>query len=187
MIIIGPMSVPIPVATNIIRVMDAAFTEKRHSDRTNTGGRNHEMLSYSLRSTATSHSLRQTVHGFQNLTTIYSSCGVLGKRNRIQEREKAWSRIKQSVSYLPRQTFQTINRRNLLGRDDILKRMYVAMVIQKWEKMTAYTPAPQPVQGPDGSIGCLLVYNTLKALRAAHPKIRHLTIRPNDPSSNGHA
>lgn len=66
------------------------------------------------------------------------------------------------------------------------------MCLQEWAKMTghmetAYTvkegkrhlvggPYQGPLIGPDDSIGCLLVYDTLTALRKAHGRKMKYTI-----------
>lgn len=55
--------------------------------------------------------------------------------------------------------------------------LYVAMRLQRWDKLTAHIPFPVEVQPVCNSDGMLLVYKTLKQLRASEPKgTRHLKI-----------
>lgn len=61
------------------------------------------------------------------------------------------------------------------------KIVYVVMDLWKWEQLKAHTPFPMPVQPLDGSFGFMLVYRTLKELKANMPKgvtYKKMVMRP---------
>lgn len=57
-----------------------------------------------------------------------------------------------------------------------MKHKYVCMKYQHWANMEALTPARQPVKGPGRSTGCLLVYDTLAALKLDHPDAEYVKV-----------
>ena len=60
-----------------------------------------------------------------------------------------------------------------------MKHKYVAMKLQRWENLTAWTPAQQRIAGIGKSIGILLVYNNKRDLVADEGKgVPFIVVKP---------
>jgi hypothetical protein len=53
---------------------------------------------------------------------------------------------------------------------------FVALLLNRWDAIEALTPAPLPVAPVGESIGFMLVYDTVAALRRAHPHCDYAAI-----------
>jgi hypothetical protein len=64
---------------------------------------------------------------------------------------------------------------------------YVVMVVERWDNLLACTPVQMPIQPLGRSVGFLLVYETLEALRADYPDRPYVTEEPEQPCTCDHS
>ena len=55
---------------------------------------------------------------------------------------------------------------------------YVLMELQQWDRVLALTPAPQKIEAMEGSVGFLLVYDSLEKLQEHWADASYVMVEP---------